>query len=140
MDKYNRYKLSMRMKYGSEWDAPLFRTKSQSLRPEPETPRSGPDIIDDATEDKAEVYNNMNKLTAKEQRERVLSVIKKFGAATDNQVARELNIHPSTVSARRNELRDLGLVVPVLDNQGGKVKIKDKITNTSNILWKVKLK
>ena len=48
-------------------------------------------------------------LNAGEQRQRVMSVIKR-GAVTDRDVARELIITPSTVSARRAELIKQGRV------------------------------
>lgn len=131
MKKYNKWIMSMRMKYGNEYDLPLFsRPTRQESAPSPAP------VINDATEEKAEVYANIDNRTITEQRKIVLDLLKRFGAATDNQIARQLGIHPSTVSARRNELRDLGLVVPVLDEYGRKVKVKDKITNTPNTLWR----
>lgn len=125
----------MKMKYGASWDAPLFSQPT----PEPVRPQPVPDFINDATEEKAEVYNSLLTETFnQEQRNLVLSVIRRLGQTTDNQVARELKIHPSTVAARRNELRDLGLVVPILDEKGKKVKARDSITGIPNTLWRAR--
>ena len=126
----------MRQKYGSSWDAPLF---SKTTKAGPVSPQSVPFFINDATEEKAQVYNSLlTETTNQEQRNHVLSVIKRLGKTTDNQIARELKIHPSTVAARRNELRDLGLVVPILDETGKKVKIRDSITGIPNTLWRAR--
>jgi hypothetical protein len=134
--KYNKFYFSMRQKYGSSWDAPLF---SKTTKAGPVSPQSVPFLINDATEEKAQVYNSLlTETTNQEQRNHVLSVTKRLSAATDNHVARVLKIHPSTVAARRNELRDLGLVVPVLDEKGKKVKIRDSITGIPNTLWRAR--
>lgn len=132
MKKYNPHNLAMRMKYGPDWDAPLFKSKQQLLEPQPE-------VIEDATEEKAEIFNQLT-ITAslEEQRKHVLNAFRHFGEATDNDVARALKIVPSTVSARRNELRDQGLIVPVLGVLEKKKKKKDSITGQWNTLWKVK--
>lgn len=136
MRKFNR-SLAMEMKYGRDWTSPLFRPDASSASKVLEYPPQAPLIIDDATEEKAEVYTDLNRAAMlDEQRERVLSVIKEFGKATDNQVARVLKIHPSTIAARRNELRDRGLVAPVLDDEGKKLKQKDPITGIPNTLWR----
>lgn len=139
MRKLNPWRFKMEMKYGQNFDAPLFRPEASSASKELEYPPQAPLYVDDATEEKAEVYTDLNRDRAAmldEQRERVLSVIKEFGKATDNQVARVLKIHPSTIAARRNELRDRGLVVPVLDEHGIKVKQRDPITGIPNTLWR----
>lgn len=128
MKKYNKYDLAMRMKYGNNYDAPLYK-KASDPSPKPKIPK----IIDDATEEKAAVYDNLN---AEEQREKVLEIIKNLGSATDNEIARILRINPSTVSARRNELRDRGLIIPKLDAEGKKAKKVDSITGVLNTIWK----
>lgn len=142
MNKLNKYSLAMRIKYGCEWDAPLFIKTTNS--PEPDSPQPVPDIINDATEEKAAVFETYNKTNdAKALRAAVFSAFRKLTEATDNDVCRYLRkyhnieIPPSTVSARRNELRDRGLLVPVLDQSGRKKKKIDERTNTLNTLWRV---
>lgn len=127
----------MMMKYGNEWDSPLFH--SNAVTEELVTPQQVPLINDDATEEKAEIFNQLT-ITAslEEQRNQVFNAFKDLCRATDNDVARALKVVPSTISARRNELIDRGLIVPVLDQFGKRIKKKDPITNQSNILWKVK--
>lgn len=132
----------MYQKYGPGWDLPLFHSaNTHKVEPEPFQAQL---LIDDATENKAEVFQNYsatNDLVV--MRYRVLQAFQNLKEATDNDVARYLNkiyhsnIHPSTVSARRNELRDRGLLVPLLDDEGKKKKKVDYITKKSNILWKV---
>jgi hypothetical protein len=130
--KLNKYSFAMRQKYGSDWDTPLFARHKEPAPP------PVPDFINDATEEKAEVYSDLNQSAMMdEQRERVLGVIRELNQVTDNQVARILKIHPSTVAARRNELRDRGLVIPVLDDLGTKLKQRDPVTGIPNTLWKV---
>lgn len=137
MRKYNKQAMAMYQKYGPGWDAPLFHSGTTTVESGP--PRA-PLFIDDATEEKATVYMGVVRTACtEEQRQKVLETIKKLKTATDNQIARELKTHPSTISARRNELRDQGLVVPVLDEFGKKIKIKDEVTNTPNTVWKVVL-
>lgn len=136
MKKFNR-SLAMEMKYGRDWTAPLFRPEAASASKVLEYPPQAPLIVDDATEEKAEVYDSVVRSALfEEQRNQVLAVIKEFGKATDNQVARVLKIHPSTIAARRNELRDRGLVAPVIDENGKKLKQKDPITGIPNTLWR----
>ncbi|MEW6507210.1 MAG: hypothetical protein AB1432_05635 [Bacteroidota bacterium] len=138
MKKFNNYAFKMRQKYGTEWDAPLFVSANPSRRElECATTTQAPLIIDDATEEKADIFNSLPSSIVEEQRNKVLEAFKHLGPATDNEVARTLNIVPSTVAARRNELRDLGLIVPLLDGEGKKAKRKDSITNQSNTLWKI---
>lgn len=132
MRKYNKRAMAMFQKYGPGWDSPLFYSNTTA---ESGSPQTLPLIIDDATEEKAFVFATLN---IEEQRKRVLEAFRQLQPATDNDVARALNIVPSTVSARRNEARDRGEVVPVLDEHGKKVKRKDPLTNEPNILWKVK--
>ena len=130
MRKYNPHNLAMRMKYGDTWDAPLF-----NKQPIGETP----EIVDDATEEKAEIFNQLTMTASlEEQRKHVFNAFKHFGEATDNDVARALKVVPSTISARRNELRDQGLIIAVYDEYSKKKKKKDPITGQSNTLWKVK--
>lgn len=94
-----------------------------------------PKYLDDCTEEKAKVYSE---LSAEAQREKVFETIKQMKFASDNEVGRALNYtHPSTISARRNELIKEGRVVPVLDPDGNKVKEKDRLTGTKNVIWKV---
>ena len=136
MRKYNPHNLAMRMKYGDGWDSPLFVNKGNPAhQSEPEIP----EIIDDATEEKAEIFNQLT-ITAslEEQRKQVLNAFQHLGEATDNDVARALKVVPSTISARRNELRDQGLIIAVYDEYSKKKKKKDPITGQSNTLWKVK--
>lgn len=130
------YKLAMEMKYGRNWDTPLFHASTHTSIAEPE-PSQVPHYIDDATEEKAEVFNRLYETTTiEEQRKKVLEVIKSLGEATDNDVARVLKVVPSTISARRNELRDRGEVLPVLDETGRKKKKIDPQTNQPNTLWR----
>lgn len=135
--KYNTYAFKMRQLYGNEWNAPLFKaTSSHTQTEELQTP-APPKFINDATEEKAAVYTQVS--TRKEtdvQRDAVLDAIKRLSDPTDNDIARYLNIVPSTVAARRNELRDMGLVVPVLDQYGHKKKKIDPITKTPNTIWR----
>jgi len=135
MYKYNKTAMAMFQKYGPGWDSPLFRSGATVESGPPQAP---PLFIDDATEEKAGIFNQLT-ITAslEEQRKHVYETFRKLKWATDNEVARELNIVPSTVSARRNELRDQGLMVPVLDQYNKKGKKKDPITGQSNTLWKV---
>lgn len=134
MRKYNKYDLAMRMKYGNDYDAPLFHSKpTESAQP----PSTVPVIINDATEEKAAVYDSVVKKKETEiQREAVLVAIRHLPEPTDNDIARFLKIVPSTVAARRNELRDMGLVLPVLDEYGKKRKKIDPITKTPNTIWR----
>lgn len=144
--KYNNYAFKMRQKYGNEWDSPLFHSGKTTA--ESELPSQAPPLfIDDATEEKALVYD-LIRPSVEQQRKEILSIIKSLGQCTDNDIARTYNrapsrannealrIHPSTVSARRNELRDLGLVVPVLDEFGKKKKKVDPVTKTPNTIWR----
>lgn len=129
MRKFNAYEFAMTQKYGNDWNAPLFnKEKPIELIPK---------VVNDASEVKAEVYEN---LKADEQREIVLNTFKVLRQATDNEVARMLKVVPSTISARRNELIQRGLIVPVLDEYGNKLKKKDSITGQSNVLWRPILK
>lgn len=128
--KLNKYSFAMRQKYGAEWDTPLFARHREPAPP------PVPNYINDATEEKAEVYGKIIETPSlEEQRNKVLQVIREFKNATDNQIARALKINPSTVAARRNELRDMGKVIPVLDHEGRKVKLRDSITGIPNTLW-----
>jgi hypothetical protein len=135
LKKYNKSAMAFYQKYGETMEDTLFATPNTTTV-EPAHPQA-PLIIDDATEEKARVYRSvLLEATADEQRTRVLEVIKRLKTATDNQIARELKTHPSTISARRNELRDQGLVVPVLNQYGAKLKVRDEITKTPNTVWK----
>ncbi len=81
------------------------------------------------------MYNNLD---TEKQMLKVMEMIEELGGtATDNEIARKMNIQPSTVSARRNELRDRGLIVPLLDFYGKKIKKRDKITGQPNTVWKI---
>lgn len=135
MRKYNKRAMEMFQKYGAGWDAPLFHHSAPSPKVEPASPQVPPLFKNDATEDKAMVFES---LSTEEQRKRVLEAFTKMQPATDNDVARFLKIVPSTVSARRNNNIDLGLMVPVLDEHGRKVKKIDPITKVPNVLWRVK--
>ncbi len=138
MRKYNKTAMAMYQKYGPEWDSPLFHSANTTVESGP--PQAPPLFVDDATEEKAEIFNQLTMMASlEEQRKHVYEAFKKLKSATDNEVARALNIVPSTVSARRNELRDQGLIVPMLDEFERKLKRKDPLTNQSNTLWKVKL-
>jgi len=134
MIKPNNYEIRMLLKYGSSWNAPLF---NREAKPASQSTKKAVQIaiptIDDATEAKAEVYEQ---LSAEAQRQKVYGAIKLLKFATDNQVARRLRIHPSTVAARRNELIERGKVLPVIDNDK-KVRVRDEITNTLNTVWRV---
>jgi hypothetical protein len=164
MKKLNSYALAMLQKYGSEWDTPLFKKRrpkksvmpkrllslskyepacpaylagesQESVIPVCLKPESASLYIDDSTEHKASIYD---KLDAEKQMLKVFEIIEELGGtATDNSIARKMNIQPSTVSARRNELRDRGLVVPLLDFYGKKVKKRDHITGQLNTVWKI---
>lgn len=135
MNRANKFAFAMRQKYGPGWDTPLFNHGNR--KEGPALPQAPSLYVDDATEEKSEVYRDLNQAAmTEEQRERVLDVIRDLSKATDNQVARILKIHPSTVAARRNELRDRGLVVPVLDENGIKQKQRDPITGIPNTVWK----
>lgn len=125
MKKMNAYEFAMLQKYGPEWNAPLFN--------QDKVIKQIPKEIDDATESKAEVYQN---LRTEEQREIVLNAFRQLKQGTDNEVARILKVVPSTISARRNELINRGLIVPVLDEHGNKMKKKDPITGEPNVIWR----
>jgi hypothetical protein len=158
MKKLNSYALAMLQKYGSEWDTPLYKKRrpkksviperynqlaqcskrgesQESVIPVCLKPESASLYIDDSTEHKASIYD---KLDAEKQMLQVFEIIEELGGtATDNAIARKMNIQPSTVSARRNELRDRGLIVPLLDFYGKKVKKRDHITGQLNTVWKI---
>ncbi len=135
--KYNNYAFKMRQKYGSEWDSPLFKATPQCTDTGERTP-APPKFINDATEEKAAVYTQVfSRKETDVQRDAVWVAIKHLPEPTDNDVARFLCIHPSTVAARRNELRDMGLVLPVLDDEGKKKKKIDPLTKTPNTIWRV---
>ena len=133
MIKPNNYEIQMFMKYGDTWKSPLFdRKAAPASQSTPKAVQTLLPVVDDATEAKSEVYEQ---LSAEAQRQKVYEVIKLLKFATDNQVARRLRIHPSTVAARRNELIERGKVLPVIQDDK-KVRIKDDITNTLNTVWR----
>lgn len=129
MLRENKWKFSMRQKYGPEWDASLFAKK-----PVEDLPKA-PEFVDTAVEEKATVYAGMS---PNAQREYVYLLFKSNKPCTDNDVARTLGIVPSTVAARRNELIDRGRMVPLLDPEGHKLKKRDSITGELNTLWETK--
>jgi hypothetical protein len=130
MAKYNKWLLGMKIKY-PDWDAPLLAKKLPA-----EDLSIAPTIIDDATAEKAKVYNGLSSATA--QREYIYLMYRSIQPCTDNDIFRLLGrqIPCSTISARRNELIARGRMTFVSDGQGGKVKRPDLETKEPNVLWK----
>lgn len=126
----------MLAKYGPDWATPINKNNNPQHN-SISVPSSDPLIPSfvSADDNKSDVYHN---LSTENQRLKVLEIIKSLGHASDNDISRVLNIPSSTVSARRNELHNLGLVIPLIDFYGKKVKKTDPVTGQSNVLWKLR--
>jgi len=87
-----------------------------------------PKVIDNATEVKAEVYNQVKDQFQSTQLWEVYLAIKKIGPATDEQIAKKVGIERSSVNGRRNELVQRGLVVKadVIEVIRGNRKVKNQ--------------
>jgi hypothetical protein len=138
MKKFNLKAFAFKMKYGEDMENTLFQKKT----PEPVQQTQIPLIVDDATEEKAKVFET---LSVEQQRLVVYNVFKRLGNASDNEVRRYMRQNygtetpSSTISARRNELRDRGMIEPLIDPETGlKLKRVDKITNEKNTIWRAK--
>jgi len=85
-------------------------------------------------ENKAEIWKTLSK---DKQVELVKRIAYAFRLTTDNQIARSLNIAPSTVSARRNDLFKDRKAEWVLTEDKKPLKQKDPQTGKKNSVWRI---
>ena len=141
MKKYNKQAMRFFQKYGVTQEDTFFSSESSNPSRAVAGTSQPPLVIDDATEEKAQVWESLN---VEEQREEVLEAFRKLQPATDNEIKRYLrkkgfaNIESGTISARRNDNIYRGFIVPVLNGLNKKVKRIDPITNEPNVLWRVR--
>jgi FixJ family two-component response regulator len=83
---------------------------------------------------KSEVWETLSK---DKQVELVKRIAYAFRLTTDNQIARSLNIAPSTVSARRNDLFKDRKAEWVLTEDKKPLKRKDPQTGKKNSVWRI---
>ncbi len=123
--KVNTEKVKRIVEQGVTADCPLFRGMNA---------KNLPSWVWHANEIKAETFNLLGHFFGFQSLSYIKTVVQFGGAATDNEVAIKLGWPSSTVSARRNSLKRLGII----KSYPGKEKVKRKgIFYVKNTVWEL---